>query len=155
MSDMLSIIKNACEEAKVPLLPINIAETYKKKQKLSDEAIEKEGNKLYYEFVMRLNDFAKKKSKRLTDTEVRIASCIVEEVIKHGQIEEDRERYDALLNKMVQADVMQERSWNQMRSNLRNKGFFKPGNDNKRYSIIVSEVLVKTLSKKSLNVLIY
>jgi hypothetical protein len=152
---MYDLIKNACESEKVPLLLLNIPATFKKKQKLSDETIAKQGKKLYYEVILRINDIAKKKSKRLTETETRIASWIIDEIIENGQIEDDRERYEALLNKLVLEDVMQERSWNQMRKNLKDKGFFKYGIDNKRYSILVEDILIKTLSKGSLNVLIY
>jgi hypothetical protein len=152
---MYEQIINACKNEKVLLLPINIPEIFKKKQKLSDEAISKEKNRLFYEVILRVNDMTKKKSKRLTETEIRIASWIVDEIIENGQIEEDRERYEKFLNKLVSEDVMQERSWNQMRKNLKDKNFFKYDKDNKRYSIVVEDLLIKILSKKALNVLIY
>lgn len=150
---MYDVIKNACEEEKVPFLPLDVVKTFKTRQKLSEEAVSVQGKKLFYEVILRVNDLVKKKSKRLTETELRIASWIIDEIIKNGQIDEDRERYEALLNKIVSAEAMNDRSWNQMRKNLRDKGFFR--NENKRYSILVEDILIKTLSKGSLNVLIY
>lgn len=113
-----------------------------------------EGDKiLFYLMSLYLNDISRPVNKRLTISEQHMLAHIIDYTIMHGVVEKNKERYDSLINFLIDKKAIKNKpTFNTNKTNLINKGYLQKFAG--RNSVVVPERMIKSFSHGNINIFI-
>lgn len=112
------------------------------------------GDKIkFYIQSLYLNDITKSSDRRLTPTEQNVLAHIIDFVINNGQVKNDKNKFNLLVNYLVSKKVIKNKAnFSTNKTNILGKGYLKEGQG--RNSVVVEEKLLQVIQIGQINIFI-